>query len=77
MLFRSDDSATACVEDVAAWREETRATCVLHRFDGGHFYLDGAPEPVLARVATSLADALAQSAHAAPARLSKAEAWIH
>ncbi|SIO44363.1 thioesterase II family protein [Paraburkholderia phenazinium] len=72
-----DDSATACVEDVAAWREETRATCVLHRFDGGHFYLDGAPEPVLARVATSLADALAQSAHAAPARLSKAEAWIH
>ncbi|WP_090695761.1 thioesterase II family protein [Paraburkholderia phenazinium] len=55
-----DDHATARDEDVAAWRDETRGACTLHRFEGGHFYLDGAPDPVMACVATSLADALAQ-----------------
>lgn len=77
-----DDHTTACVENVAAWRDETRNTCTLHGFEGGHFYLDGAPDPVMACVATSLAGALAQPVRAAPASqpeaaLSKGEAWIH
>jgi surfactin synthase thioesterase subunit len=55
-----DDRATASEQDVAAWRDETRGTCTLHRFDGGHFYLDGTPDSVMACVATSLAGALAQ-----------------
>lgn len=72
-----DDPSTACSDDVAVWRDETRGACTLHRFDGGHFYLDGAPDPVMACVATSLAGALAQWAEATPAPLSKGEAWIH
>jgi surfactin synthase thioesterase subunit len=62
-----DDHSTACAEDVTAWRDETRGACALHGFEGGHFYLDGAPDPVMACVATSLAGALAQRVDAAPA----------
>jgi surfactin synthase thioesterase subunit len=81
-----DDRATACAEDVAAWRDETRGTCTLHRFDGGHFYLDGTPDSVMACVATSLAGALAQPTAAEPAApkpatpkpaATKGEAWTH
>ncbi|MGF6765731.1 surfactin synthase thioesterase subunit [Paraburkholderia sp. GAS33] len=81
-----DDRATACAEDVAAWRDETRGTCTLHRFDGGHFYLDGTPDSVMACVATSLADALARPAAPKPAApkpvapkpvATKGEAWTH
>lgn len=57
-----DDSATACADDLAAWADETRGPYVEHRFDGGHFFLDETPEPVLAVVAASLADALVQAA---------------
>ncbi|MGF6648281.1 thioesterase II family protein [Paraburkholderia sp. GAS82] len=71
-----DDRATACAEDVAAWRDETRGTCTLHRFDGGHFYLDGTPDSVMACVATSLADALARPVAPKPAA-TKGEAWTH
>lgn len=60
-----DDSATACADDLAAWSDETGGAFVEHRFDGGHFFLDDTPEPVLATVAASLADALAQVADAA------------
>lgn len=70
-----DDPATARADDIARWRDETRDTCAFHRFDGGHFYLDDAPGPVLARVASSLADALAQPRRGAPARLPKGETW--
>ena len=71
-----DDRATACLEDVAAWRDETRGRCTLHRFDGGHFYLDGTPDSVMACVATSLASALARPAAPKPAA-TKGEAWTH
>lgn len=70
-----DDPATARADDVARWRDETRNLCAFHRFDGGHFYLDDAPDPVLGRVVTSLAGALAQRRHGSPARLPKGEAW--
>ncbi|WP_144109532.1 thioesterase II family protein [Paraburkholderia sp. BCC1886] len=69
-----DDAATARADDVARWRDETRGTFQQHRFDGAHFYLDDAPGPVLARVASSLADALVQQ-RGAPARLRTGEAW--
>ena len=73
-----DDRATACRNDVAAWGEETRGACTLHSFDGGHFYLDGTPDSVVACVATALASALAQPALAPPERaLAKGEAWTH
>jgi surfactin synthase thioesterase subunit len=76
-----DDRATACAEDVAAWRDETRGTCTLHRFDGGHFYLDGTPDSVMACVATSLADALARPVVGKPVAptpaATKGEAWTH
>ena len=81
-----DDRATACVEDVVAWRDETRGRCTLHCFDGGHFYLDGTPDSVMACVATSLASALAQPAAPMPAApkpaapmpvATKGEAWTH
>jgi surfactin synthase thioesterase subunit len=70
-----DDPATACTADVACWRDATRSMCAFHSFDGGHFYLGDAPGPVLARVAASLAGALAQPRRGAPAHLSKGEAW--
>ncbi|WP_133650484.1 thioesterase II family protein [Paraburkholderia flava] len=82
-LIGRDDDATADAADVAAWSRETRGALTTHAFDGGHFYLDGAPEPVLACVATSLAAALASSmhrpgvAHVTPAVQSKGEAWMH
>lgn len=83
-----DDRATACADDVAAWRDETRGACTLHSFDGGHFYLDGTPDSVMACVATSLAGALAQPAApktapkeapkvAPKAAPTKGEAWTH
>lgn len=77
-----DDSATACAEDVEAWRDETRGVCALHRFDGGHFFLDDAPEPVLTRVATSLAGALGQTVNSIATPLSESsvsedEAWTY
>lgn len=70
-----NDSATARAEDVVRWRDETLDTCTFHRFEGGHFYLDDAPGPVLARIAHSLAGALAQPQRGVPARLPKGEAW--
>jgi surfactin synthase thioesterase subunit len=70
-----DDPATGRAEDLARWRDETLGTCAFHHFDGAHFYLDDAPGPVLARVADSLAGALAQPRRGALARLPKGEAW--
>lgn len=83
VLTGRDDVATANADDVAAWSRETRGALTTHAFDGGHFYLDGAPDPVLACVATSLAGALAASTrvahatHATPATPTKGEAWMH
>jgi surfactin synthase thioesterase subunit len=42
-----DDPATANREDLAAWAAETRGPCAVHRFAGGHFYLEAAWQPVL------------------------------
>jgi len=77
VLTGRDDSATACVDDIAAWSAQTRGTCTQHRFDGGHFFIDTTPEPVLAAVATSLAGALADLNGHAPASLPQGEAWTH
>ena len=77
VLIGRDDSATANAGDVAAWSRETRGPCTTHTFDGGHFYLDDTPDPVLACVATSLAGALAPSIHVTPAEPTKGEAWMH
>ncbi|MEQ5838806.1 alpha/beta fold hydrolase [Paraburkholderia acidicola] len=72
-----DDSATARAEDVAAWSAQTHGVCTQHRFDGGHFFLDATPAPVLTVVATSLADAPANADCRVPADLTQGEAWIH
>ncbi|MGH8782244.1 thioesterase II family protein [Paraburkholderia sp.] len=77
VLTGRDDVATANADDVAAWSQETRGACTTHAFDGGHFYLDGAPDPVLACVATSLAGVLAPSMRVTPAAPTKGEAWMH
>lgn len=70
----SDDPATAQAEKLAPWRDTTRGECAFHAFAGGHFYLDTEPEPVLARVASSLARALASPA---PAALPTEAGWMH
>ncbi|MBW9107882.1 thioesterase II family protein [Paraburkholderia phenoliruptrix] len=50
-----DDPATAHAADVDAWAQQTRGPCAVHRFEGGHFFIDTAREAVLAVVAGSLA----------------------
>ncbi|WP_414441809.1 thioesterase II family protein [Burkholderia sp. 22PA0106] len=60
-----DDAATADPDKLAPWRDTTLGECTFHAFAGGHFYLETQPEPVLARVAESLARALATPAPAA------------
>ncbi|WP_323118651.1 thioesterase II family protein [Burkholderia alba] len=57
-----DDPATANGDDVAAWSAETRGPCTVHRFAGGHFYLDDAPQPVLDTLVQALDRARAASA---------------
>ncbi|MFT4065904.1 thioesterase II family protein [Paraburkholderia sp.] len=76
VLTGRDDPATARAEDVVRWRSQTLGAFARHRFDGGHFYLDGAPAPVLACIVDSLTKALAQPPQEASARLPEGEAWI-
>jgi surfactin synthase thioesterase subunit len=66
-----DDAATANAADLSAWAEETRRGCEVHRFDGGHFFLDTAPEPVLATLAAALAAALEAGGREAGLTLTK------
>ncbi|WP_025603014.1 thioesterase II family protein [Burkholderia sp. WSM2230] len=55
-----DDPATAHRADVDAWAQQTRGTCTVHRFDGGHFFIDTAREAVLEVIAGSLAQRIWQ-----------------
>jgi surfactin synthase thioesterase subunit len=52
-----NDSATSNSDDVDAWAKHTNARCTVHRFDGGHFFIEERLDDVLAIVASSLADA--------------------
>lgn len=72
-----DDSATASADDLAGWSGQTRGICSRHRFDGGHFYLDVTPEPLLAAVATSLAGALAGADRRELSGATQGKAWTY
>jgi medium-chain acyl-[acyl-carrier-protein] hydrolase len=52
----------ATLEDLEAWRDETRATFKLTRFPGGHFYLESSEAPLLQELGAQLALAGASSA---------------
>jgi surfactin synthase thioesterase subunit len=77
VLTGCDDIATASADDVAAWSQETHGDFAARAFEGGHFYLDDAPQAVLAYVAESLAHALAQRMRDAPAASEEGAAWTH
>lgn len=69
VFIGQDDTATSADEDVDAWSDETHGACTVHRFEGGHFFIDDQRDAVLRIVDTSLADALAASL--------ERELWTH
>jgi surfactin synthase thioesterase subunit len=62
-----DDSSTANRDDVNAWSQETRGRCTVHRFDGGHFFIEERLDEMLAIVASTLAEV----------RIQQPESWTH
>ncbi|MFH8979032.1 thioesterase II family protein [Streptomyces sp. NPDC017890] len=38
-VFRGEDDARVTAEEAAGWRAHTKATCEVHAFSGGHFFL--------------------------------------
>jgi surfactin synthase thioesterase subunit len=64
-----DDGVTANRDDVAAWADETRGRCTVHRFDGGHFFIDEQLSGVLSIVKAALADASTTR--------TECESWTH
>ncbi|WP_250495428.1 alpha/beta fold hydrolase [Caballeronia sp. GAWG1-1] len=61
------DSATANRDDVNAWSHETRHRCTVHRFAGGHFFIEEKLDAVLAIVASTLVEV----------RTQQPELWTH
>lgn len=61
-----EDDPDVGVAELFAWRAQTRAAFSVKRFAGGHFFLKGAPAPLLATVEAELACALGGTRDASP-----------
>jgi medium-chain acyl-[acyl-carrier-protein] hydrolase len=61
-VFVGDADAQAVQESAPHWQKETVGTCDVHRFKGGHFFINTDRDAVLSCLKTTLLGMIAQSA---------------